>query len=62
MSTNALTVYESAIKRFINYCGNKLITQIDTDDVRLAHNKYKEETSCSDLTLDTFRRISAIFA
>lgn len=63
MSAISLSAYESAIRRFIGYCDDKLITQIDTDDVRLALNKYKEESNCSDSTLDTFRgRISAIFA
>lgn len=63
MSESTLKVYIGAIRKFLCYCDNKLIIYIDTDDVRIAINRYKEDSNCSDVTLDTFRRrISAIFA
>lgn len=63
MSESSLKSYQNTMQRLLNFCDDKLITQITTDDIRSALNKYKEASNCSDRTLDTFRRrVSAIFA
>lgn len=63
MAESTIKSYKSSITKFLNYCDDKLIVRITTDDVRAAINRYKDESHCSDLTLDTFRRrISAVFS